>query len=96
MAVHVTIPTALRQYASGQNEVELEGETVGTLLGQLRERYPELGRHLFAENGQLRNFVNIYVGDDDIRYAQGLDTSVRDGDIVSIIPAIAGGRQALW
>jgi molybdopterin converting factor small subunit len=91
MAATITIPTALRQYADGQATVELEPASVGALLHQLVERYPDLGRHLYSEQGKLRSFVNVYVGDDDIRYLDGEETEVRDNDTVSIIPAIAGG-----
>lgn len=91
MAVTITIPTALRQYAAGKASVELEAETVGTLLRGLVETYPDLGNHLYSEQGKLRSFVNIYVGDEDIRYLDGEETPLRDNDTVSIIPAIAGG-----
>jgi sulfur-carrier protein len=93
MAIEITIPTALRQYAGGQASLELEGTTVAELLSGLRTQYPDLGRHLFNEGDQLRNFVNIYVNDDDIRYLQGQESAVKQGDVVSIIPAIAGGRR---
>jgi molybdopterin converting factor small subunit len=91
MAVTVSIPTALRQYAGGAVTVTLESGPVGQLLANLVERHPQLGKQLYNERGQLRNFVNIYVGDEDIRYLQGPDTQVPDGETVSIIPAIAGG-----
>lgn len=91
MAVTITIPTALRQYAGGSSSVDLEAETVGALLRGLVESYPDLGRHLFNEQGKLRNFVNVYVGDEDIRYLNGEETELRGGETVSIIPAIAGG-----
>jgi molybdopterin converting factor small subunit len=92
MAVTITIPTALRQYADNQAIAEFGVDNVGDLLRALIERHPALGRHLYGENGKLRTFVNIYVGDEDIRYLDGEDTVVKDGDTVSIIPAIAGGR----
>lgn len=92
MSVTVAIPTALRQYAGGNTSVALESGTVGELLAQLVEQHPQLGKQLYSEQGQLRSFVNIYVGDEDIRYLQGADTSVPDGETVSIIPAIAGGK----
>lgn len=92
MAVTITVPTALRQYADGQNSVALEAETVGALLQGLVERHPALGKHLYGDNGKLRSFVNIYVGDEDIRYLDGEDTTLKDGETVSIIPAIAGGK----
>jgi molybdopterin converting factor small subunit len=91
MAVTISIPTALRQYAGGYATVTLESGAVGQLLANLVEQHPQLGKHLYNEQGQLRNFVNIYVGDEDIRYLQGTDTQVPDGETVSIIPAIAGG-----
>jgi molybdopterin converting factor small subunit len=91
MAVTVTIPTALRQYAGDNAQVTAEADTVGALLRALVELHPDLGRHLFNEQGKLRNFVNVYVGDEDIRYLDGEATELRDGETVSIIPAIAGG-----
>nr|WP_255603839.1 MoaD/ThiS family protein [Oscillochloris sp. ZM17-4] len=87
----ITIPTALRQYADGSASVALEADTVGALLRGLVEQHPTLGKHLFSEQGKLRSFVNIYVGDEDIRYLEGEETPVAGGDVVSIIPAIAGG-----
>jgi molybdopterin converting factor small subunit len=92
MAVTISIPTALRQFTGGNATVILESGPVGQLLANLAEQYPQLGKQLYNEQGQLRNFVNIYVGDEDIRYLQGIDTQVPDGETVSIIPAIAGGR----
>jgi molybdopterin synthase sulfur carrier subunit len=92
MAVTISIPTALRQYTGGAAAVTLASGTVGQLLANLVERYPQFGKQLYNEQGQLRNFVNIYVGDEDIRYLQGTDTQVPDGETVSIIPAIAGGN----
>jgi sulfur-carrier protein len=92
MAVAISIPTALRQYAGGNASVSLEADTVGALLRGLVETYPDLGRHLFSEEGKLRSFVNVYVGDEDIRYLDGENTAVQAGDEISIIPAIAGGH----
>ena len=92
MAVTISIPTALRQYAGSNPSVQLPSGTVTQLLSQLVEQYPQLGKQIYGENGQLRSFVNIYVGDEDIRYLQGSDTDVPDGETVSIIPAIAGGN----
>jgi molybdopterin converting factor small subunit len=92
MAVTITIPTALRQYTGGNATVTTESGPVGQLLANLVEQHPQLGKQLYTEQGQLRSFVNIYVGDEDIRYLQGPDTSVPDGETVSIIPAIAGGK----
>ncbi len=91
MAVTVFIPTALRQFAGDRAEVSVEAATVGEALDKLTGEHAELRRHLYGEQNVLRNFVNVYVNDDDIRHAQKLDTPVKDGDTVSIIPAIAGG-----
>ncbi len=91
MAISVQIPTALRQYAGNRDTVELDGNTVGEVLGRLSETYPELKTHLFNDNGSLRNFVNVYVNDDDIRYLRKNETEVRDGDVITIVPAVAGG-----
>ena len=93
MSVTISIPTALRQYAEGNASVTFESNTVGHLLGHLVEQYPQLGSQLYNEQNQLRSFVNVYVGDEDIRHLQGSDTPVPDGEVVSIIPAIAGGTR---
>lgn len=93
MAVTISIPTALRQYAGGNALVTLEAEHVGALLRGLVELYPGLGKQIFGDDGKLRSFVNIYVGDEDIRYLQGEATPLQDGESVSIIPAIAGGGR---
>jgi adenylyltransferase/sulfurtransferase len=91
MAVTVFIPTALRQFAGGSAELSVEAATVGEALDRLTGEHAELRRHLYGEQNALRNFVNVYVNDDDIRHAQRLETPVKDGDTISIIPAIAGG-----
>lgn len=91
MAVTIAIPTALRQYAGNQAAITVEAGTAGDILAQLVELHPALGKQLYSEQGQLRSFVNIYVGDEDIRYLQGVATPVPNGETVSIIPAIAGG-----
>lgn len=93
MTVTISIPTALRQYAGGNAQVNLEAESVGTLLRGLAELHPALGKQIFGEDGKLRSFVNVYVGDEDIRHLQGEATPLREGEHVSIIPAIAGGRR---
>src|ERR671928_452376 len=91
MTVTVFIPTALRQFAGDQQEISVDASTVGEALDKLTGEHAELRRHLYSEQGALRNFVNVYVNDEDIRHAQRLDTAVKDGDTISIIPAIAGG-----
>ena len=90
MAVNVSIPTQLRAVTGGEGEAEVEGGTVGEVLDALFERYEEL-RDRICDDGDLRRFVNVYVGGEDIRFLNGLDTEVSDGDDVKILPAVAGG-----
>jgi len=89
--VTVEIPTALRGFAGNKDAVQLEGETVGDLLRRLGNEYPQLKKHIFDDQGQLRNFVNVYVNDDDIRHLQKEQTPVSAKDVISIIPSVAGG-----
>ena len=89
-AVKVKIPTQLRTAAGGESELEVEGATVGEVLDALYDRYGEL-RSRIAEDGGLRRFVNVYVGEEDIRFLDYLDTRVSDGDVITILPAVAGG-----
>ena len=91
MAVTVLIPTALRQYAGGESESEVEATTAGEALERLTSAHAELRRHLYNDQNALRNFVNVYVGEEDIRHTGGLSTPVKDGDTVMIVPSIAGG-----
>jgi sulfur-carrier protein len=88
--VRVKIPTQLRAATEGESAAEVEGTTVGEVLDSLYERYGEL-RSRIAEDGGLRRFVNVYVGGEDIRFLDGLETPVEDGDEVTILPAVAGG-----
>jgi sulfur-carrier protein len=90
MAVSVKIPTQLRQATDGEAEAKVQGSTVGEVLDALYERYGEL-RSRIAEDGGLRRFVNVYVDGEDIRFLDGLDTAVEDGDEITILPAVAGG-----
>jgi MoaD family protein len=94
MPVKVIIPTPLRAYAGKQEIVELQASTVGEALASLTSRYSELKKHLYADDGRLRSFVNVYVNDEDIRYLQKDATKLREGDTVSIVPSIAGGAQS--
>jgi sulfur-carrier protein adenylyltransferase/sulfurtransferase len=89
----VKIPTPLRPFAGGSSEVALEGSTVGGLVRALATEHPPLLRHLFTPGGELRNFVTLYLNDQDVRALQRGDTPLKDGDIVSIVPAIAGGAS---
>ena len=88
----IKIPTPLRQYTQGNSEVEVGGATAGETLGNLTEEYPDLRQHLYTGDGKLRSFVNVYKGEEDIRYLDGTDTEVSDNDELSIIPSIAGGQ----
>jgi len=95
MAVKVMIPTPLRVYTDKKDAVLLDGTTVGELLQKLTSQHEQLRKHLYAENGTLRNFVNVYVNNNDIRYLNEEKTPVRDSDVVSIVPSIAGGREVV-
>ncbi len=90
MSVTVKIPTQLRVATGGQAEVEVEGSNVGEALDAVFAAYGDL-RERITEDGTLRRFVNVYVSDEDIRFQQGLETSIKDGDDVTILPAVAGG-----
>ena len=89
--VKIVIPTPLRQYVGNRDAVELAANDVRGALGALVGRYDQLRRHLYTEEGRLRNFVNVYVNEEDIRYLQKEGTPLRDGDTISIVPSIAGG-----
>lgn len=89
--VKVRIPTPLQPLTGSEPEVMAKGETVGQVLADLEARFPGLKRRLYGDDGQLRRFVNIYVNDEDIRFLQGEETPLEEGDEVSIVPAIAGG-----
>ena len=91
MAVTVRIPTQLRSLSGGAGEVQIEGSTVAEVLKGLDGAHPGFGERLFDDAGELRRFVNVFVADEDIRFLQGVDTPVNDGQVVSIIPAVAGG-----
>src|SRR5436190_8850455 len=91
MPVTITIPTPLRQFTGGQSEIQVEAGTAGEALDQLTTTHSELRRHLFNDQNALRNFVNVYVNDEDIRHLSGPDTPVKDGDTILIVPSIAGG-----
>ncbi len=91
MAVTVLIPTPLRKLSQDQPVVECTGGNIGELLDSLESNCPGIKARLCAENGDLRRFVNFYVNSEDIRFLQGRDTPIKDGDEVSIVPAIAGG-----
>jgi len=91
MAHRVLIPTPLRPYTGQKDAVEVDGGTVGEALASLTTNYKDLRKHLYADDGKLRHFVNIYVNDDDIRYLERDATKLKDGDVISIVPSVAGG-----
>lgn len=87
----IKIPTPLRAYTGNQSEVTVTGETVGASLSDLVARYPELQQHLYDESDKLRNFVNIFLGEEDVRFLDGEETELDEKDVLRIIPSIAGG-----
>ena len=91
MPVKVIIPTPLRQYAGKKEAIEVKASTVGEALSGLTSQYGDLRRHLFTDEGKLRNFVNVYLNDEDIRYLKKDLTPLQDNDVISIVPSIAGG-----
>jgi molybdopterin synthase sulfur carrier subunit len=90
MPVRIQIPTPMRQHTEGKAVVLAAGDTIKAALEDLGRQFPGITQRLF-ENGQVRRFVNVYLNDEDIRYLDNLSTSVKDGDELSIIPAVAGG-----
>jgi MoaD family protein len=89
--VEVRLPTQLRPLAGGATSATASGRTVSELFAELEARYPGISEQLVDESGALRKYVNVYRNDDDIRYLDQLDTKLTDGDVVSILPAVAGG-----
>jgi molybdopterin synthase sulfur carrier subunit len=94
MEVKVRIPTPLQALTGQSSEVAAEGATVRDVLADLEQRYPGVRSRLYEDDGRLRRFVNLYVNDEDIRFLQGEETALGDGDELSIVPAIAGGAMA--
>jgi molybdopterin converting factor small subunit len=91
MTVEVKFPTLLRVHAENAASVTADGVTIGDVFAELTSRFPGLAGNLVDDDGNLHKFVNVYKDDDDIRYLDGLDTKVADGDVISILPAVAGG-----
>jgi len=92
MAIEVRIPTILRSYTGGAKSVEGSGDTLAGLIADLEERYGGLQERLVDDSG-LRRFVNVYLNDEDVRFLGGLDAPVKDGDTVTVLPAVAGGAR---
>src|SRR5215813_11489291 len=95
MSNTILIPTPLRPYVDKQESVQIAGTTVGEALANLTQRYGDLRRHLYTDEGRLRSFVNAYLDDEDIRYLQKESTPLNPGDTLSIVPSVAGGSPAV-
>jgi MoaD family protein len=91
MAIEVKIPTILRTYTGGEKVVEAKGDTLSALIDDLDGNHPGLKGRLITDDGALHRFVNIYVNDEDVRFTGSLDTALKDGDAVTVLPAVAGG-----
>jgi MoaD family protein len=89
----IHIPTPLRQYVGKQAVVDAKGGTVAEVLSSLVGQHPDLRRHLYTDEGKLRAFVNVYLNDEDVRFLGGLTAPVKDGDTVTVLPAVAGGAS---
>jgi len=92
MSVRVRVPTPLRKYTQGADEVSAQGSNVKALVDDLEKNFPGIKERICDETGKIRRFVNVYVNGDDIRFLQNLETKLKEGDNISIVPAIAGGR----
>ncbi|MDH5752480.1 MAG: MoaD/ThiS family protein [Deltaproteobacteria bacterium] len=92
MTAKIEIPSALTKFAGGNGTVEVTGNNVRDAINNLVGEYSGLKEHLFDEQGRIRSFVNIYLNDEDIRYSDNLETVVKEGDVIQIVPSIAGGR----
>ena len=91
MAIEVRIPTILRSYTGGAKSVEASGTTLAALMDDLESNHPGIKDRLVTQAGALHRFVNVYVNDEDVRFTGSLDTALKDGDSVTILPAVAGG-----
>jgi adenylyltransferase/sulfurtransferase len=91
MPVTIVLPTALRQFTGGKERVDVTAETVGAALQALATEAPRLTSQIFDSGGSIRSFVNVYLGDEDTRYLEGARTPVSEGDVLTIVPSIAGG-----
>ena len=89
----VRIPTPLRRVTKGQDKVEMDGSTLGQIIESLESTYPGFKERLVDEDGEIRYFVNIYLNGEDVRFLQGMETSTKEGDELSIVPAVAGGSS---
>lgn len=92
MSVRVRVPTPLRKFTQGSDEVDANGATVSAMFDDLEQNHPGIKERIMDDAGKVRRFVNVYVNGDDIRFLNNVDTALKDGDNISIVPAIAGGR----
>ena len=92
MSVRVRVPTPLRKFTKGVDEVDAQGNNIRSIVEDLEKNYPGIKERICDDSGKVRRFVNVYVNGDDIRFLQNLETSLKEGDNISIVPAIAGGR----
>ena len=92
MSVRVRVPTPLRKFTQGADEVNAQGSNIRSIVEDLEKNYPGIKERICDETGKVRRFVNVYVNGDDIRFLQNLETALKEGDSISIVPAIAGGR----
>lgn len=95
MPIKVRVPTALQKMTKNEGEVEVQGSSIEEIIEDMNTRFPGLKERLYDESGEIRRFINVYVNDEDIRFLEGAKTALKDGDEVSIIPAIAGGFREL-
>lgn len=93
MMVRVRVPTPLRKFTNGADEVNADANTVRALVEDLERKFPGIKERICDETGKIRRFVNVYVNGDDIRFLQNLETTLKEGDNISIVPAIAGGQS---
>jgi MoaD family protein len=91
MAIKVKVPTIMRKHAGGNASVDADGATLSALLDDLEANYPGITKNIRSEDGGLHRFINIYVNDEDVRYLGSLDAEIKEGDVISILPAVAGG-----
>ena len=92
MATTVRIPTPLRRVTGGQDKVDTEGATLAQVIDSMESQYPGIKERICDPDGSLRNFVNVFINGEDVRFLEGVNSAVGDGDEVSIVPAVAGGR----
>lgn len=93
MSVEVKIPTVLRKHTNNEAVLEASGGTIRELIEDIAGKHPEFREKVLSDDGALHRFINVYANDEDVRYLEGLDTKVQDGDTVSILPAVAGGAH---